>query len=350
MSEVAADEVDALDGFPHPRETLQLFGHVDPQAALIAALRSGKMHHAWLLGGPRGIGKATLAYRAAKWLLAGGATGTQDRIEIDPTGRPGRLVAQLAHPDFIVLRRDLNKQGKISANIQVDSVRALLERFATTTSAGGFRIGVVDSADDLDRHGANALLKLVEEPPPRTVFFILAHEPAGLLPTIRSRCRKLEMRPLDEDDVRRAIVQAAPDAGGTALSAAVAASGGSVRRGLTRLDETTARLADTTLRLLQALPRQSLGETLKLAETLAGKAGEARFAVFIDTLETWLHETVTRRAAAGENAARLAPLAEVWDKSARAVREAEAFNLDRKPLVLTIIQDVAEALARSRAA
>lgn len=351
MSDDAGDEPDRLAGFAHPREATHLVGHHDAQAAIIEGLRQGKLHHAWLIGGPEGIGKATFAYMVAKQLLGlkGGPAPTGDRLDVDPARQASRLVSNLAHPDLVVLRRQPATDKKAAATmIAVETVRRALEVFASTPSDGGWRVCVVDSADDLNASAANALLKVLEEPPARAIFLIIAHQPARVLPTIRSRCRKLALRPLAEAEITAVLDGLDVDSDSATIGQAIALADGSVRRAISRLDPETAALIGGTRGLLARLPDMDIPGVLAMSDQLAGRAAEADFAVFMETIEDWVRQLLHANLAAGAH--RLAPLAEVWDKTARAVRETDALNLDRRPLVLSIFQDLSEAVSRMRAA
>ncbi|MFY8040889.1 MAG: DNA polymerase III subunit delta' [Bosea sp. (in: a-proteobacteria)] len=351
MSDDAGDEPDRLAGFAHPREATHLVGHHDAQAAILEGLRQGKLHHAWLIGGPEGIGKATFAYMVAKQLLGlkGGPAPTGDRLDVDPARQASRLVSNLAHPDLVVLRRQPATDKKAAATmIAVETVRRALDVFASTPSDGGWRVCVVDSADDLNASAANALLKVLEEPPARAIFLIIAHQPARVLPTIRSRCRKLALRPLAEAEITVVLDGLDVDADSATIRQAIALADGSVRRAISRLDPETAALIGGTRGLLARLPDMDIPGVLAMSDQLAGRAAEADFAVFMETIEDWVRQLLHANLAAGAH--RLAPLAEVWDKTARAVRETDALNLDRRPLVLSIFQDLSEAVSRMRAA
>src|SRR5262245_30647433 len=200
-------EADRLDDFPHPRETAEVFGHAPAEAALAEAFGSGRMHHAWLLIGREGIGKATLAYHFARHVLA----ALEER---DPSGTTlavaeqtsaARQVRALSHPRLFVLRRPyLPKDKRFAAFITVDEVRRLRAFLGHTADAGAWRAVIVDQADEMNINAANALLKSLEEPPLRTVFLLVSSEPGRLLTTIRSRCRTLLLAPLGADALRQA--------------------------------------------------------------------------------------------------------------------------------------------------
>jgi DNA polymerase-3 subunit delta' len=355
---VAADnesalEPDQLPGVPHPREQFALFGHHEAEQAFLDARRAGRLHHAWLIGGPEGIGKATLAYRVARFLLAdrAAAATAPDSLAITPEHPVARQVAALSHPNLAVLRRAPASERKAaSATIPVEAVRRAVSLFGSTAADGGYRVCIVDSAEDLTISSANALLKLVEEPPPRSAFLIVSHAPQRVLPTIRSRCRRLQLRPLADGDLRAVIGSlgaswAATDA--QLLDRAIAAADGSVRRAIAMLDESNQALVAEVKAMLEALPRVDEKRVLALAESLARRDAEAAYALVLETLSGWVSQQLNDKAPLG--AARLAPLVEVCEKVARAAQDADIYNLDRRPLVLATFGDLADAVRGLRA-
>src|SRR5476649_1397977 len=211
MSDDDADDREVLP----PRETSALFGHAAAEHALLESYQSGLIPHAWLIGGPPGIGKATLAYRLARFVLAhpdpkSPAVQQAKSLAVDPDNPVARRVAAQAQGDLMVLERTINEQtGKLYTVIRVDDVRRSVPFFGSTAGEGGWRIAIVDAVDDLQREGANALLKVLEEPPARTLLLLISHAPGRELPTIRSRCRRLLLRPLAADDVVRAVAASA---------------------------------------------------------------------------------------------------------------------------------------------
>jgi len=206
-------EPDRVAGHPHPRETPRLFGQEPAEQGFLAAWRDDRLHHAWLLRGPRGIGKATLAYRIARALIAdgpgpgqAGAPATLDAPQDCPVAT--RIHAR-SEPCLAVLRRAVNdKTGRLRSQIAVDDVRAVRRFLSLSAADGGWRVVIVDAADEMNRSAANALLKVLEEPPARTALLLVAHSPAALLPTIRSRCRTLDLRPLGPAELAAALTQA----------------------------------------------------------------------------------------------------------------------------------------------
>jgi DNA polymerase III subunit delta' len=345
---------DQLPGVPHPREQHALFGHEEAERAFLEGWAVGRLHHAWLVGGPQGIGKATLAYRIARFLLAGGERQAADSGTLAiPTGHPvSRQVAAQSHPDLAVVRRGLRKDGKgYSAEISVDDVRRGLHLFESGAGAGGYRVCIVDSADDLNLSSSNALLKLVEEPPPRSIFLIVSHAPQRVLATIRSRCRRLQLRVLDDASLRSAIRSLGPPWSGTdadRLDRAIALSDGSVRRAIEMLDEDTSALVAEVSAMLEALPKVDVKRVMALAESLSRRNAEDAYALTLDTAIRWVSQELAAQATAGP--ARLAPLVEVCEKVARAAAEVDEYNLDRRPLVLSMFAELAEAVRRTREA
>ncbi|QFU16470.1 DNA polymerase III subunit delta' [Microvirga thermotolerans] len=349
--EPAADEPDRFEGAPHPREQFAFFGHEEGEAAFVEGLRSGRLHHAWLIGGPQGIGKATLAYRVARTVLdpsraAGSASG---RLDMDPQANVARQVMALSHPNLAVLRRApaTDKKGP-SATIPVEAVRRALATFASTAADGGYRVCIVDSAEDLTVASANALLKVIEEPPPRSLFLIVSHAPQRVLPTIRSRCRRLLLRPLDDASVRAAIASlGAPwsDMPPDVVDEALRLGEGSVRRTLELLDGDRVAFVGQVTALLERLPRADMRQVLSLAEALARKDADENYELMLDTVQRWVSAQLHARAGLGPR--RLAPLVEVCEKIGRSAREIDVYNLDRRPFILTMFDDLADAVRRA---
>src|SRR5437868_8484478 len=192
-------ETDRLEGFAHPRETARLVGQDEALARAARAIRGGRPPQAWLITGPPGIGKATLAYRIARYLLAFGATaeGPED-LSVPANNTAAIQVAAASHPGLLVLKRGAHPDtGKLMTVLSVAEIRKLGGFFGMTSGAGGWRVAVVDTADDMNDAAANALLKLLEEPPSRAMLLLVANVPGRLLPTIRSRCQRLNLRPLE---------------------------------------------------------------------------------------------------------------------------------------------------------
>src|ERR1700687_4372088 len=330
-----------------PRETSALSGHREAEAVLLNAYRSGRIPHGWLIGGAVGIGKATLAYRMARFVLAHRnplASDVQraETLWVDPSDPVARHVAAGAHGGLLTLERTLNDKGVMRTVITVDETRETISFFGSTAAVEGWRVGIVDTVDELNPNAANALLKILEEPPQQSLFLLVSHAPARVLPTILSRCRKLLLRPLATADVISAAAQAANIAiDDPALSEAGAAEG-SVARALTLLGGDALKLHQRTAALLATLPRVDPRELHALGDALGGSDPVA-LAAFIDGVDRWVSERLrSDEANANANLARLARLAEVWEKINRAARDTAEYNLERKPLVFSVFGMLAE--------
>jgi DNA polymerase-3 subunit delta' len=328
---------------PHPRQTVTLYGHDQAEQALLAAYRGGRIPHAWLIGGPSGIGKATLAYRMARFVLAHpdpAAVQSARSLAVEAEHKVARRIAAEAQGDLLVLERTENEQGNMRTVIAVDQVRRTVGFFGSTAGEGGWRVCVVDSADELKYpEASNALLKVLEEPPPRCLFLIVSHAPGRLLPTIRSRCRTLLLRPLAEGDVAQAAAAALGiDPGDPVLAEAAAAADGSAARAIALYGGPLLAVRERVLALLDKLPARDPRALHLLGETLE-RADRDAFVTFVETVRAWL----SRRLSAGADKQRMAAAAEVWDKLDRGAREVEVYNLDRKPFVFTVFGWLAEA-------
>ncbi len=346
---MSPEKTDDLSGdVPHPRVTTELFGHADAEATLLDAYRSGRVPHAWLIGGERGIGKATLAYRMARFVLANPepampAVQKAKSLAVKADHPVARRIAGQAHSDLLVLERTLNDKGKLRQDIAVEDVRRSVSFFGSTAGEGGWRVAVVDSVDELNRFGDNALLKIVEEPPPRSLLLLVSHSPGRVLPTIRSRCRALMLRPLATDDVARAAANAiGRKANDPDVHAAAEAAVGSVGRALLFLEGDALQLRQQIVGLLESLPKLDPRALHALGDELAGTEAET-LAAFMDTVNSWLSAQL---AAGARDKRSLARVAEAWEKVNRAGIDTETYNLDRKPFVFSVFGMLAEAAAR----
>ena len=330
---------------PHPRATTAWFGNPETEEMLLAAYRGGRMPHAWLVSGPAGIGKATLAYRLARFVLAhpdpaSRAVQIASSLAVEPNHRVTRRIAAQAHGDLLVLERTPGESGALRTVITVDQVRRTLGFFGSTAGEGGWRICIVDSADDLKYpEGANALLKVLEEPPPRSLFLLVSHASGRLLATIRSRCRRLVVGPLDPIRIARAAACAlGRDSVDANLRQAAEACDGSVGRAIALSGGPALAVRDRVLELLSDLPAVDPQALHALGDTLA-RADDDIYDIFVDTIRDWLRAQLNL---AGETG-RLARVAEVWEKLDRVAREVEVFNLERKPMVFAVFGHLAEA-------
>jgi DNA polymerase-3 subunit delta' len=360
-------EPDRLDGAPHPRETGALFGHAAQEAAFLQAFTSGRLHHAWMLTGPKGVGKASLAWRLARFLLATPeddsgmfAAPPPETLDIPPENPIARRLLQLAEPRHFLLRRAPNeKETALSQIISVEEVRKMKSFFALTAADGGRRTAIIDAVDEMNPNAANALLKLLEEPPPDVTLFLIAHQPARLLPTIRSRCRELRLNPLTPQDLSDALTQAGGEVAPGDRTALAELSGGSVGEAfrLTNLDGL--RLYTALTRLFATLPRLDRPQALALADVGAARGAAETFDLIVTLIDLFLARlarhgatgTTPPEAAPGEAQLihRLSPTpqaARAWADlaqtlSARA-RRGKAVNLDPAALLMDILLKIDE--------
>jgi DNA polymerase III subunit delta' len=329
---------------PEPRANPALIGHAEAEATLLGALRAGRIHHAWLLSGPEGVGKATLAFRFARRLLAGGATGT---LALDPAHPVFRRVAAGTHADLLTVERAWDeKRKRLRGEISVEDVRGVADFLRLTAAEGGWRVVVLDGVEHLNRNAANALLKVLEEPPARAVLLLVSASPGRLLPTIRSRCRRLPVGRLEEAEVARLLDTVLPEASGAERARLAAIAQGSPGRALRLADEDGAALAELAAGALRASPSLSARETLAIADQAA--RSDAAFSTFMDLLGEGLASAVRddARGRAGESSLRstahppsrppsrpLAETVEVWQAILRIRDETERFNLDKRHAV-----------------
>jgi DNA polymerase III subunit delta' len=339
-------ERDAEAPYPEPRATAAFFGHESAERRLLDAYRTGRIPHAWLIGGPRGIGKATLAYRMARFVLAhpdphDPSVQAARSLAVDPDHPVARRIAAQAQGDLLVLERTLNDKGKLRQDIAVEDVRRTVSFFGSTAGEGGWRIAIVDAVDELNLSGANALLKIIEEPPARTLLLLISHARGQVMPTIRSRCRVLDLRPLPAGEVAEAIAATLGRGVDAELTEAAGLADGSPGRALGMLDGPALALRQRLTQMLDRLPETDALALHALGDAMGGVDPQP-LATFIDTVNAWL----SARLAVPQEAARMARIAEAWDKVNRAASEAQEFNLERKPMVFSVFSVLAET-ARS---
>ncbi len=341
---MSEDEAEASE-LPQPRVTNLMFGHEEAELAFLESYRTGRIPHAWLIGGSRGIGKATLAYRAARFVLAHPdpatpAVQTTTSLAVPDDNPAARRIASETHPDLLVLERTLNDKGKLRQDIAVEDVRRSVPFFGSTAGEGGWRVAIVDAIDELNNSGVNALLKIIEEPPARSLLLLVSHAPGRVAATIRSRCRRLLLRPLQEKDVAHAVAKAlGRPANDAAIAQAAASSHGSVGRALDLVGGQTMALRQKIVDLLGQLPNPDQRALHALGDSL-GWSEPQTLATFMDVVNGWLAE---RLKAGASQTRQLGHLAEAWDKVNGAARDVEMYNLERKPLVFTVFGLLAEA-------
>ena len=325
---------DDLDGVVPPQATLKLFGHIEPWRELTASAAGGKLHHGWLFQGPQGIGKATAAFAFARHLFAQPAQRS-DEPASDLKDPMVRQVAQDTFPGLVHLTRPPVERGSgFRTQITVEEVRKLNRFFQATASAESWRVAIVDPADDMNASAANALLKMLEEPPARSVFIVINHTPGRLLPTIRSRCRLLRFAPLEDGPLGDAIAASLPGADPDDVQAAIPAAEGSVRQAMTLIAN-----GGTALRRglgdILAADRPDWNAIHALADQMTAKGREQSFELAVQALLGAVAKAAEDSLQAGdrEGAARLSVF---WQAESRRIREAIAYNLDRKQILLTL--------------
>jgi len=295
MTETTRTEPDRIDGAPHPRETAKLFGQDAAQADFLQAFGSDRLHHGWLITGPRGVGKATLAWQIARFLLAtpisdeaglfGAAPPPTDLAIADDHPVSRRIMAG-SEPGLFALRRPYDEKAKrLRAQITVDEVRRLKNFFALSSVDGGRRVVIVDTADDMNVNAANALLKLLEEPPERTTLLLVSHQPSRLLPTIRSRCRELRLAPLNVADMAQALAATGIDQTLGDPAALAALSGGSVGDAVRLMQKDGLKLYADLVKLFSTLPDLSRPHAIALAESAAGRGQEERLDLLLGLMD-----------------------------------------------------------------
>jgi DNA polymerase III subunit delta' len=347
-------ESDRFDDTQHPRETYNFFGHAETERQFILSYLSGQLPQAYIICGPPGVGKATLAWRIARFLLANldpAAAAGEGRADlfVAPDHPVSRQLAVMAHPDLVLLRREWNEKGKrFFTDIRVEDVRRAIHMFQQAAGRGGYRICILDCAEDLNPSSANALLKLIEEPPPRSLFLIVAHRPGRMLATLRSRCWKVLLNPLAAADIGQLVVALGPPwsaAGEAKLAAAIARAHGSIHNILRLLDDRGIELDTYLGRMLDDLPRIDWSKVHALADRVTARHNGNDYETMLAAIDAWLDSRVRHgaRTFQVDCARRLAPYALVWEKLAEAARETEVFNLDKRPFVLSLFADLAAA-------
>ncbi len=362
-----------------PRANPHLVGQSAAEAELLASFRSQRMAHAWLLRGPRGIGKATLAYRFARWVLAGAdrpsappsgtiagglfgdsppATPAADSLYLNPTNPVFRRIAAAGHADLMTVEIGSDDKGKRYSEVRVEDVREVGRFLSLTAAEGGWRIVIIDSADEMNRNAANALLKVLEEPPRRALLLLVSHSPGALLPTVRSRCRGLTLHPLKENEVDGLLSQRLSESSASDRRVLTDLADGSIGRALDLAGEGGLEVHGELMGLVGSLPELDIGRLHRFAEKMARQSGETAFRAASYLLLWWLSRLIA--AAAGrppvacdpEQVALFARIArpgnldrwmEVWEKINRLLVRTDAVNLDRRQVMLTAMLAIRDA-------
>ncbi len=360
-------ESDRLGDFLHPRENRNLFGHEAAESQMLERIASGKLQHAWILSGPSGIGKATFAYRLARFLFVyGGNVPAETRsLHVSPDDPVFRRVASGGHADLLTLRRPYDeKTKKFKRDLTVDEMRRIGPFFGKMAAEGGWRIAIIDTADDMNIAAANAVLKTLEEPPDRSLIILVTNAPGRLLPTIRSRCQSLALQSLGHDDVKRAINAVQSDdplaLSDDEIAAVATLSAGSVGRALELAGGEGFIHYQALCEMLFALPRLDIKKLEALAGQFAGVKGAAGWPIFrglfLDMLARLAKAAATGDAGqevlSGEAVSvldlgrRIGPvqLVELWEDARNLFERTDAVNLDRRHAIMSMFYAMETAI------
>lgn len=344
---IAPEQHDTLDGVPEPAENPHLYGHEQAVSMLTAAYRAGKLPHALIFAGPVGIGKATLAFHLASYLLRhpDHRNAPEAFVAPDPGSALFRQVASGAHPGVLHLTRPQNDKTKgFKTVVTVDEIRKVSRFLSMTSHDGSYRVVIVDPADDMNVNAANALLKNLEEPPARTLFILIVHAPGSLLPTIRSRCQTIRLTPLDDASLLSALAgtdQPAPEEP-QARAALVERAGGSVRGAILLTQYGGLDIADALDKVVSG-GRTGIADAHKLADVVAGRDSAIQFEIFNRRALDLLADSAADAARSSE-LARANALADAWQDAQNAISETETYNLDKKQHVLAMIDRLNAAM------
>ena len=320
---------------------LHLIGHDDAMREVEAVYASGRMHHAWLIVGIEGIGKATLAKHIAHYMMA---NGQGELGKTNPLSSAAKLVEAETHPDLLVIRRPVDeKTGEQRNIIPVDEVLKVTTFLHKTATHGGWRVVIIDEAHTLNRFGQNAILKIVEEPPPKTLILITVTTPGALLPTIRSRCRLLHLAPLDAAHMRDILRHTAPQTSPQDVGELIKLSGGSIGFALKILRTETLAMYREMLGILDTMPQMDVARLHKLADQIGRKADAESFDVLTALLTERLRGVVQDEAQR-HPVGRVDLALQLWDKTRATFASADYANLDRKLAFINAMSEIRAAL------
>ena len=348
MSDVVTDDDEKDDGdvVPVPRETTALFGHDAAEREFLAAYRSGRVPHAWLIGGEPGIGKATLAYRIARYLLRYGASGEgATDLSVPPNDPVARQIEAGAHPGLLVLKRRMNERGKLKTVLDVEEIRRLGAFFGMTAEAGGWRVAIVDSADDMNDNAANALLKILEEPPSRGLLLLISHAPGRLLPTIRSRTQRLDLKPLPDAVVDEALAKLLADMSTDDRTTLSQLAEGSLGLALRLAGGEGLKLARDAQGLLTARGAPDIPAIMALADRVARvQDGLQQFGGFLSQA---ISRRIRERVRGGDGETGATELSvETWERVNGLYERATGLHLEPRQTILATAREIASAKRR----
>lgn len=340
-----------------PLANPDLSGHEAAEATLLQAFRSGRMHHGWLLTGPKGIGKATLAHRFARFLALNGREERPGSLWTNPANPLVNRALKGSHPDLLTIARKENAEGVAGKTIGIDEIRALKKMLTLTSADDGWRVAVIDGAEALTEPAQNSILKVLEEPPPRTVLLLTTDQPGALRITVRSRLRRLPLDPLSDAVMENLLREQLPDLSPADLPQLKALAAGSIGRAVD-LHETEALTSYRELLALLAADRLPARAYIDFCEKMARKGAEAGYTEVTRLFTDWLSR-VARLAATGDADERIpgeSALAfhlaggvglerslALWDKVRLLFAQGQGLNLDRKQVLLSALLQVKAA-------
>ncbi|MBT5765606.1 MAG: DNA polymerase III subunit delta' [Kordiimonadaceae bacterium] len=363
-----------------PRNTIELVGHEHAEQLFLDAFNAEKIHHAWMITGPKGIGKATLAYKMARFLLNNPPEDDQGpglfgdvlekaaltSLETDLESQANHLVNAGSNPDLMFTERTEDpKTGKMRSNILVDDVRKINQFFHKTSSDGGWRVAIVDTADEMNRNAANAILKILEEPPKNSILIILAHAPGRLLPTIKSRCRMLPLKPLKSQTVKEILQKNYPDKEENIIDGYVALSNGSPGYAISLIEHQGLKVYREILGLLSTMPNINVPLMHDFAGAITTKKSGDTFLLFSEMLSQFISrmvrhvsylntghthnikEALTEEFKLMEELGEIIPLdqwAGLWEKISEKMKVTDQLNMERKQTVIDILNMINSAL------
>ena len=356
---------ETADNIVGPRSTNEIVGHQPAERTFMEAYQSERLHHAWLITGPKGVGKATLAWKFAKFLLTqreaddGGGMfdqgarepGEAPALSYDVNSADVKRIEAGGHGGLLPVERTENeKTGKLRNDIVIGDIRRVNYFFSQTSAEGGWRVAIIDAADEMNRNAANALLKILEEPPEKSILFLIAHAPGKLLPTIKSRCRALKLNALPEAGVQAVLAARFPDLGTEELLALARLSDGAPGRAIELHLQGGIAIYRQMGALIADMPRLNIPEVHKLAVQLGPVKSDVQYHLFIQIFQSWLERLIRQNATntpvadimdgEGAQITRISALAgvdrwlDLWEKVGKLVARADAVNLDRKQVVV----------------
>ena len=363
-----ANETETQSG---PRFTNQLVGHEAAERTFLEAIEGDRLHHAWLISGPKGIGKATLSWKFAKFLLT--QTRSADpglfgddlpkpsvTLDVEPDSPEVKRIESGGHGGLRLVERSENeKTGKLRNDIVVGDIRELINFFSQTSADGAWRIAIIDAADEMNVNAANALLKILEEPPEKSILFLIAHASGKLLPTIKSRCRILKLKTLPENSVQAVLAARFPELGVEELTATARLADGAPGRAIELHIQGGVALYRQMGTLLAGLPQLNIPGVHQLAVQLGAAKADAQYQLFLQIFLAWVERLIRQRAANsaaldvmdGESAqiTRISALAgvdrwlQLWEKMCQLTARADAVNLDRKQVIVSLFSSLSSA-------